>query len=176
MKDLIFEWQHHPVRIRMIRECGVLEISEDEKIGPFKEGDDIKLPYWQAKILVNEKYAKFLDLKPIQAGDIYKIFHRELPTSQLTTIDPDFYSKVHEDLVEMTKQFKENQDLRLFQEIEKIKPIYRDLVSRRFYKLLRMAAVGGDNTEALQNCSNEEKELYKRLREIFEEFEAEFLI
>ena len=54
VKDLVFEWRHQPVRIRMQKECGVLDLAEDEKLGPFKEGDEVKLPYWQAKIMVNQ--------------------------------------------------------------------------------------------------------------------------
>ncbi|MHA1650498.1 MAG: hypothetical protein ACTSYB_09895, partial [Candidatus Helarchaeota archaeon] len=75
MKDLIFEWRHQLVRIRILKKCDVLEITADEKLGPFKEGEEVKLPYWQAKILVDWNYAKFIDLKPIQTGDLHKILY-----------------------------------------------------------------------------------------------------
>ena len=104
VRDLIFEWRNHPERIKLIKECAVLEIPNDEKIGPFKEGDEVKLPYWQAKILVKQEYAKFIDLKPIQTGDLHKMLYRELPNPQLTPIDPNFYVKIHDNLLECKRQ------------------------------------------------------------------------
>lgn len=177
VRDFIFEWRNHAVRIRLLKECAILEISEDEKIGPFKEGDEVKLPYWQAKILVKQEYAKFIDLKPIQPGDLHKILYRELPNPQLTPIDPNFYAKIHESLVELTEQNKKNPDLLVLEKIKKMKSLLRDLISRRFYKLLRIAAtVGGETSDMLKNCSNEEKDLYKSLREIIDDWVGQFLI
>ena len=177
VRDFIFEWRNHPERIKLIKECAVLEIPNDEKIGPFKEGDEVKLPYWQAKILVKQKYAKFIDLKPIQTGDLHKILYRELPNPQLTPIDPNFYVKIHDNLLQLTEQNKKTPDLLVLEKIKKMKSLLRDVVSRRFYKLLRIAATAGSETsEMLKNCSNEEKELYKSLKKILNNWEAQFLV
>ncbi|MFX1294405.1 MAG: hypothetical protein ACFFD2_06065 [Promethearchaeota archaeon] len=177
MKDLIFEWQNHLVRIRMVKTCKAFKISEDEKLGPFKEGDEVKLPYWKAKIFVDQNYAKFIDLKPIQTGDLHKILYRELPNPQLTPIDQNFYVKVYEDLLELSEKYQKNPDLRLLQKIEKIKSLFRDVMSRRFYKLLRIAAAApGKRSDIYQNCTNEEKKLLESLRKILEEWESQFLI
>ncbi len=177
MKDLIFEWRHQLVRIRILKKCDVLEITADEKLGPFKEGEEVKLPYWQAKILVDWNYAKFIDLKPIQTGDLHKILYRELPTPQLTPIDPNFYVKVHEDLLELSKKYQKNPDLRLLQKIEKIKSLFRDVISRRFYKLLRIAATSPEEkSDVYQNCTKEERKLVESLRKILKEWESQFLV
>ena len=177
VKDFIFEWRHHLERIKMKKDCDVLEISDDEKIGPFKEGDEVKLPYWQAKILVNQNYAKFIDLKPIQPGDLHKILYRELPNPQLTPIDPNFYVKIHESLLELTEQNKKNPDLLVLEKIKKMKSLLRDVISRRFYKLLRLAATTEkESSDILQNWTNEEKGLYEILRKILSEWESQFLI
>jgi len=176
VKDLVFEWRHQPVRIRMQKECGVLELSEDEKLGPFKEGDEVKLPYWQAKIMVSQNFAAFIDLKPIQQGDLHKILYRELPNPQLTAIDPNFYVKIHEDLIDLTEKYQKDQDILLFQKIEKIKSLFQDVTSRRFYKLLRLAATSGQKGPVdLENLSNEEKVLFESLRKILKEWESQFL-
>lgn len=176
VKDLVFEWRHQPVRIRMLKECGALELSEDEKLGPFKEGDEVKLPYWQAKIMVSQNYATFLDLKPIQQGDLHKILYRELPNPQLTAIDPNFYVKMHEDLIDLTEKYQKDQDILLFQKIEKIKSLFQDVTSRRFYKLLRLAATSGQKGPVnLENLSSEEKVLFESLRKILKEWESQFL-
>ncbi|MHA1356617.1 MAG: hypothetical protein ACTSRC_00720 [Candidatus Helarchaeota archaeon] len=177
MKDLVFEWRNHSVRIKMTKSCDILQITEKEELGPFKEGEEVKLPYWQAKILVNENYAKFVDLKTIQTGDLHKVLYRELPNPQLTAIDPDFYVKIHEDLLELTEQYKKKPDLRLLQKIEKIKSLFRDVISRRFYKLLRIAATAPEErSDVYKNCTNEEKVLLESLRKILEEWETQFLI
>ena len=177
MKDLVFEWRNHPVRIRMLKGCDILKITEENELGPFKEGEEVKLPYWQAKILVNENYAKFIDLKPIQTGDLHKILYREHPNPQLTQIDPNFYVKIHEDLLELTENYQKNPDLRLLQKIEKIKSLFRDVASRRFYKLLRIAATApGERSELYENCTNEEKKLLESLRKILHDWETQFLV
>lgn len=177
VKDFIFEWRNQPVRIRLVKDCEILEISDDEKLGPYKKGDEVKLPYWEAKILVKQNYAQFLDFKPIQPADLHKILYRELPKSQLTPIDPYFYVKIHETLLELTEQNKKNPDLLVLQKIKKMKSLLRDVLSRRFYKLLRMAAATGKvSSEMLENCSNEERELYESLRKILTEWEAQFLV
>jgi DNA replication initiation complex subunit (GINS family) len=160
----------------MLKACGELEISDDEKLGPYKEGDEMKLPYWQAKILVKENFAAFMDLKPIQQGDLNKILYRELPNPQLTSIDPNFYVKIHEDLVDLTEKYQKDQDILLFQKMEKIKSLFKDVTSRRFYKLLRLAATGvQEGPVNLENLSNEEKVLYESLRNILREWESRFL-
>lgn len=177
VKDLIFEWRNQPVRIRMLKSCENFEVSEDEKIGPFKEGEDTRLPYWQAKVLVDLNYAKFLDLKPIDTGDLDKILYRELPNPQLTQIDPNFYVKIHEDLLELTSKYQKTPDLRLLQKIEKIKSLFRDVASRRFYKLLRIvASTGRESPDILQNCTTEEKKLMESLRKVLKDWEDQFLI
>ena len=177
VRDFIFEWQNQPVRIRMKKDCDILEISEDEKLGPFKNDDEVKLPYWQAKILVKQELAQFLDLKPIEPGDLHKILYRELPNPQLTPIDPNFYVKIHETLVELTERNEKNPDLLVLQKIKKLKTLLQDVVSRRFYKLLRIAATrGSESSEMLQNCTNEERELYKSLRKILEDWQSQFLV
>jgi len=177
VKDLIFEWRHQPVRIRLLKACGELEISEDEKLGPYKEGDEVKLPNWQARILVKENVAAFIDLKPIQQGDLHKILYRELPNPQLTAIDPNFYVKIHEDLVDLTEKYQKDQDILLFQKIEKVKSLFKDVTSRRFYKLLRLAASGGQEGPVnLENLSTEEKGLYESLRNVLKEWESKFLL
>ena len=136
----------------------------------------MKLPYWQAKILVNQSFAAFIDLKQIQQGDLHKILYRELPNPQLTSIDPNFYVKIHEDLVDLTEKYQKDQDIVLFQKIEKIKSLFKDVTSRRFYKLLRLAASGGqEGPEKLENLSNEEKVLYETLRNILREWQSRFL-
>ena len=120
VRDFIFEWRNHPVRIRLIKECMLLEISADETIGPYKEGEEVKLPYWQAKILVKQDYANFVNLKPIQTGDLNKILYRELPNPQLTPIDPNFYVKIHETLLDLSERNKKNPDLLVMEKIKKI--------------------------------------------------------
>lgn len=161
----------------MLKKCDVLQISGEEKLGPYKEGEEVKLPYWQAKILVKQDYAKYIDLKPIQTGDLHKILYRELPNPQLTSIDPDFYVKIHEDLLELSEEYQKNPDLRLLQKIEKIKSLFRDVASRRFYKLLRIASTApGERSELFENCTNEEKKLLESLRRILEDWEAQFIV
>jgi len=177
VRNFIFEWRNQPVRIKIIKDCAPLEITGTEKLGPFKEGDEIKLPFWQAKILVKHEYGKFLDFKPIQPADLHKILYRELPNPQLTPIDPHFYVKIHESLLELIEQNKTNPDLLRLEKIKKIRSLLRDVISRRFYKLLRIAATtGNENFEMLKNATTEERELYKNLRKILNEWESQFLI
>ena len=165
------------MRVRIVKSCDLLKITEEEKLGPYKEGEEVKLPFWQAKILVKQNYAKYIDLKPIQTGDLHKILYRELPNPQLTAIDPNFYVKVHEDLLELSEENQKKPDLRLMQKIEQIKSLFRDVVSRRFYKILRIAATApGERSELLENCTNEEKVLLESLRKILEEWESQFLV
>ena len=72
-------------------------------------------------MLVKQNLAEFLDLKPIEPGDLHKILYRELPNPQLTPIDPNFYVKIHENLLELTEQNKKTPDLLLLQKIKKLK-------------------------------------------------------
>lgn len=176
VRNFIFEWRHHPVKIRFIKDVGVLEITPDEKLGPFKEGEETKLPYWQAKILIKHNNAQFVDFKPIQTGDLHKILYKELPNPQLTQIDPNFYVKMHDTLLELTEQNKQQPDLLVLEKIKKMKSLFRDVISRRFYKLLRIAATRGDNSDMLKNASNEEKDLYKHLQKTLTDWGSQFLV
>lgn len=176
VKDFIFEWRHHLERIKMKKDCDVLEISDDEKIGPFKKGDEVKLPYWQAKILVNQNYAKFIELILIQTSDLSNILNIELKKSQLTPMNPYFYVKFNETMLELTEKNKKNPELLLKETIKNMKTSMRDILSRRFYKLLRMAAsIGNVQSEILKNCTNEEKYLFESLRKILKDWESQFL-
>jgi len=178
MNKHIFEWYNKEIKTKILEEIpeiNLLTIS----IGPYKKGDEPKLPFWLAKVLVMEKLAEYSEDINYDIEELLKIQRICTEKSTLADLDKDFYIKISETIKNLRDEISNNTDFskksQILQKIDKLHTIFKEIYHRRQYKILKLASMENFNTSRLRNMTEEELILFYKLQEIINKWENEFI-
>jgi len=164
--DIDFDFENSDVRVILTRE--VPETPRLTKLTSAKVGQEITVPYWAAKELVQLGFAKFREEDMLDFNSLSKIHWREtIPASrQLPALQSSFYCMLRRHLVELRQQAR--QDQVKLRELERTETLVRDIVNVRVRKIVSLAASPTPSEELLQGLTFEERALYSVLNKTIE--------
>jgi len=171
--DIDFDFENSQIRVVVTRE--IPETSRLAKLSSAKVGQEIDVPYWMAKELVQQGFARFREEDTIDYNSLSKIHWREtIPASrQLPSLQPNFYCMLRRHLSEL-RQLSRQDQVKL-RELERTETLLRDIVNVRIRKIVSLAASPTPTEELLQGLTLEERALYSILNKIIEEWKAKLL-
>ena len=171
--DIDFDFQNSQIRVVVTRELP--ETPRMPKLSSAKVGQELEVPYWTAKELVQLGYAKFREEDVLNYNSISKIHWREtIPASrQLPALQPNFYCLLRRHLGELHQKSK--QDQVKLRELERTESLVRDIVNCRLRKIVSIAASPTPSEELIQGLTFEERVLYSTLNKTIEDFKSKLL-
>jgi hypothetical protein len=171
--DIDFDFENSPVRVVVTRE--IPETPRLVKLSAAKIGQEIAVPYWTAKELVQLGFARFREEDMLDYNSLSKIHWREtIPASrQLPSLQSSFYCMLRRHLVEL-RQLSRQDQVKL-RELERTETLVRDIVNVRIRKIVSLAASPTPSEELLQGLTYEERALYSILNKTIEEWRAKLL-
>jgi DNA replication factor GINS len=155
------EYLLQDVRVTYIRN---IKISVEDVWIDAKEGDISSIPRWVAKILAKQ------DILEIQEDGtstyISRAFNRERISKphDLSGLDPDFYTRVHDYIEGLNERERESTMISLI-----------SFVTSRLEKIVKLAAASPLSAELEAKLSVEEKELYLSIHSYSSEFKQKVL-
>ena len=178
MNDFFFKWQNRELKVEILEDIPEINLLT-KKIGPHKKGDEIKVSYWIAKILYQEKVVKFLDSVEYEVEELLKIEWSEQAKSNIQEIDEEFYVKMKETLSNLLNDFRNKDNIsintQILQKKEKMQNLFKDIFTRRLYKILRIATKSSNQSQFINDFTGEEMVLYNQLRKIINKWMYEFV-
>ena len=174
VEDIDFDFENSQIRIVLTR-----EIPESTprltKMSSVRIGQEIEVPYWTAKELVQLGFARFRDEDVLNYNSLSKIHWREtIPASrQIPAIQPNFYCMLRRHMSELQELSKHDQ-VKL-RELERTESLVRDIVNCRIRKIVSLAASPTPSEELMQGLSNEERLLYSILNKTIDEWKSKLL-
>jgi hypothetical protein len=171
--DIDFDFENSQVRIVVTRE--IPETSRSAKLSTAKVGQEIEVPYWTAKELVQLGFARFREEDTLDYNSLSRIHWREtIPASrQLPSLQPSFYCLLRRHLSELHQLSR--QDQVKLRELERTESLVRDIVNVRIRKIVSLAASPTPSEELLQGLTHEERVLYSILNRTIQEWKAKLL-
>jgi len=175
LEDKWFIFQHENMNVKVIftRDLEKVQVA-GKTLGPIEAGREVELPFWQAKILVDEGYAKYTEEINIDPLDIRKMIMKEYNSPKIEPIDKHFYYLVKRELESLKSEYKTNPMPALSQKISQIETIMQDLISLRLAKIVKIALKGA-KTNFMNNMSIEEAWLYNRLKKLLERLVSQII-
>jgi hypothetical protein len=164
IEEILFLRKHIPVKIRINTELTPETAKELEITKSFK-GSEIEIPWWKARILLEEGLAELLEKTEIDKTYMQKKIWSEKSKTQLDDIDGTFYIKIAQKLSKLKEENKKNPNPILIQKIENLETPLNDLLSSRITKILKMSYRGA-TAQNLEKLTLEEKWLYQAINEI----------
>ncbi len=173
VEDIDFDFENSQIRIVVTRE--IPETPRMAKLSSAKIGQELELPYWTAKDLVQLGYARFREEDVLNYNSLSKIHWREtIPASrQLPALQSNFYCLLRRHLTELQQLSK--QDQVKLRELERTESLVRDIVNCRIRKIVSIAASPTPSEELIQGLSHEERVLYTILNKTIEEWKSKLL-
>ena len=171
--DIDFDFENSPIRIVLIRELP--EMPRMPKLTSVRLGQEVEVPYWTARELVQLGYARFREEDILTFNSLSKIHWREtIPDSRrIPSLQSSFYCLLRRHLDELRKQSK--QDQVKLRELERTETLVRDIVNCRVRKIVALAASPTPSEEIMQGLTLEEKSLYTVLNKTIEEWKSTLL-
>ena len=171
--DIDFEFENSPIRVLVVRELP--EMPRMPKLTSARIGQEVEVPYWAARELVQLGYAKFRDEDVLTFNSLSKIHWREtIPDSRrIPSLQGNFYCILRRHLSEVRKQSK--QDQVKLRELERTETLVRDIMNCRVRKIVALAAAPTPSEEIMNGLTLEEKSLYNVLNRTIEEWKARLL-
>lgn len=171
--DIDFNFENTQVRVVVTRE--IPETSRLVKLSSAKVGQEIEVPYWTAKELVQLGFARFRDEDKLDYNSLSKIHWREtIPASrQLPALQLSFYCLLRRHMSELNQLSRQDQ-IKL-RELERTESLVRDIVNVRIRKIVSLAASPTPSEELLQGLTYEERALYSVLNRTIEEWKGKLL-
>ena len=171
--DIDFNFGNSPIRIVLTRELP--EMPRFPKLTSIRIGQEVEVPYWTARELVQLGYAKFREEDVLTFNSLSKIHWREtIPDSRrIPSLQGNFYCLLRRHLSELRKQSK--QDQVKLRELERTDTLVRDIVNCRVRKIVALAASPTPSEEIMQGLTVEEKSLYIILNRTIEEWKSKLL-
>ena len=171
--DIDFEFENSPIRVLVVRELP--EMPRMPKLTSARIGQEVEVPYWAARELVQLGYAKFRDEDVLTFNSLSKIHWREtIPDSRrIPSLQGNFYCILRRHLSEVRKQSK--QDQVKLRELEGTETLVRDIMNCRVRKIVALAAAPTPSEEIMNGLTLEEKSLYNVLNRTIEEWKARLL-
>ncbi len=174
VNDIDFDFENTQVRVTLTRE--IPDTSPRlAKLSSAKVGQEVEMPYWSARELVQLGYAKFREEDVLNYNALSKIHWREtIPASrQLPALQANFYCLLRRHLSDLRQESK--QDQVKLRELERSESLVRDIVNCRIRKLVSIAASPTPTEEILQGLTSEERVLYTVLNRTIEEWKSKLL-
>jgi hypothetical protein len=172
--DIDFDFENSQMRIILTREIPDLPPKLSRTLGA-KVGQEVEVPYWTARELVQLGYARFREDDVLNYNSLSKIHWREtIPASrQLPALQPNFYCLLRRhvsDLKELSKR-----DQTKLRELERTESLVRDIVNCRIRKIVSLAASPTPSEELIQGLTYEERGLYTILNKTILEWKSKLL-
>ncbi|WEU40712.1 MAG: DNA replication complex GINS family protein [Candidatus Odinarchaeum yellowstonii] len=164
IKEMIITRLHTPVAVKLLKDL-TEEISKELEIPVKSTGSEFEIPWWKAKILMDEKIAELLDENEIDETYIQKKVWSEKAKTQPEELEKTFYLKLSNKLGKLKNEFKMNPSPILMKKIENLETLLNDLLSARLSKILKMSFRGAP-PKILENLTLEEKWLYDEINQI----------
>lgn len=174
VEDIDFDFENSQIRIVLTRE--LLESTPRlSKLSSAKVGQEIEVPYWTAKELVQMGFARFREEDVLDHNSLSKIHWREtIPASrQIPSLQANFYCFLRRHLSELRRLSK--QDQVKLRELERTESLVRDIVNCRIRKIVSLAASPTPTEGLLQGLTREERVLYSILNSTIEEWKIKLL-
>ena len=171
--DIDFDFENSPIRIVLIRELP--EMPRLPKLTSARIGQEVEIPYWTARELVQLGYARFREEDILTFNSLSKIHWREtIPDSRrIPSLQANFYCILRRHISELRKQSK--QDQVKLRELERTETLVRDIMNCRVRKIVALAASPTPSEEIMHGLTLEEKSLYSVLNKTIEEWKARVL-
>jgi hypothetical protein len=171
--DIDFDFENSQVRVIVTRE--IPETPRLVKLSSAKVGQEIEVPYWTARELVQLGFARFREEDTLDYNALSKIHWREtIPASrQLPSLQPSFYCLLRRHLLQLNQSSK--QDQVKLRELERTETLVHDIVNVRIRKIVSLAASPTPSEELLQGLTREERALYSVLNKTIEEWKSKLL-
>jgi GINS complex protein helical bundle domain len=172
--DIDFDFENSQVRIGLTREIPDLPPKLSRLLGA-RVGQEVEVPYWMARELVQLGYAKFREEDVLTYNSLSKIHWREtIPASrQLPALQPNFYCLLRRHVVDLKEMSK--QDQVKLRELERTENLVRDIVNCRIRKIVSLAASPTPSEELIHGLTYEERTLYGLLNETIIQWKAKLL-
>ena len=172
--DIDFDFENTQTRVILTREIPDTT-PRVAKLSSAKVGQEVEVPYWSARELVQLGYAKFRDEDVLTYNALSKIHWREtIPASrQLPALQTNFYCLLRRQLTDLQQQSK--QDQVKLRELERTESLVRDIVNCRIRKIVSLAASPTPTEEILQGLTSEERVLYKVLNQTIADWKSKLL-
>jgi hypothetical protein len=174
VEDIDFDFENSQTRIVLTREIPDTS-SKLFRVLSYKMGQEVEVPYWTARELVQLGYARFREEDVLNYNALSKIHWREtIPASrQLPALQANFYCLLRRhvtDLKELSKQ-----DQVKLRELERTESLVRDIVNCRIRKIVSLAASPTPSEELIQVLTYEERILYSILNKTIVDWKAKLL-
>lgn len=174
VEDIDFDFENSQTRIVLTREIPDTS-SKQFRVLSSKMGQEVEVPYWTARELVQLGYARFREEDVLNYNVLSKIHWREtIPASrQLPALQANFYCLLRRhvtDLKELSKQ-----DQVKLRELERTESLVRDIVNCRIRKIVSLAASPTPSEELIQVLTYEERILYSILNKTIGDWKAKLL-
>ncbi len=173
VEDIDFDFENSPMRVVVTRE--IPESPRMMKLSLAKVGQDVEVPYWTARDLVQLGYARFREEDVLNYNSLSKIHWREtIPASrQLPALQANFYCLLRRHLAELQQMSR--QDQVKLRELERTESLIRDIVNCRIRKIVSIAASPTPSEELIQGLTYEERVLYLILNRTIENWKSKLL-
>lgn len=151
----------------------VVQMSEDQKLGPFEKGHEYRMTRWIAEQLRIDGIVEIKDPQPITNAELRNILWKEVRSNVLTKLPERFYPRLRNYLRILRQQASKTGKPLAIREEEQALQNLRDLINSRLQKILRITQATSPPTTALGGLTPEERELYEQVRKIMESWTQE---
>jgi len=172
MTDIEFE--NSPARINFLKDYPETRIA-DKVLGPYRMGQEVELPLWIARHLVEMGYAKFREDDQLTLKALSTTHYTEtLPSARtIPKLSRSFYFRVRRLLKELRSQ--EAKDRSKGRDFDKALALARDIANIRIKKIASLGASSDQTTEQASNLTAEERALYDRIKRMIDEWKRDIL-
>ncbi len=172
MTDIEFE--NSPARINFLKDYPETRIA-DKVLGPYRMGQEVELPLWIARHLVEMGYAKFREDDQLTLKALSTTHYTEtLPSARtIPKLSRSFYFRVRRLLKELRSQ--EAKDRSKGRDFDKALALARDIANIRIKKIASLGASSDQTTEQASNLTAEERALYDRIKQMIDEWKRDIL-
>lgn len=168
------EFENSPSRINLLKEFPETRMG-DRVLGPYRQGQEVELPFWIATHFVQLGYAKFRDEEQLTLNTLSTTHYKEtLPGSrQIPKLAKNFYFQVRRLLKDLKAQ--EAKDRSKGRDLDKAISLSRDIANIRVKKIASLSASGEQPAELTSNLTAEELALYQNIRSTIESWRKDIL-
>ncbi len=174
IKDIDFMFENEPVKIVVNRNCPEIQLV-GVKVGHFEEGKEYEVKYWVARELERAGIARVREEELLDAVKLHKIFWKESiqQARQVSPLEEDFYPRLRRYLADLKRKAISNPEK--LKEYDKARGLSRDIVNCRLRKIVSLASSPAQTNQTLNSLAREERELYKQLYGIIDEWKSKIL-
>ena len=172
---LDFLYENSMVKIVANRNCPEIKLA-GLTVGPFDEGNEYEVYFWEAKELVIAGMAHFREDDVFDATKLFTVQFNErafqMP-GQISQMLEDFYPKLRRLIFDLMDQASKQSEK--YQEYDRAKQLARDIVNSRLKKIVALSSAPTQSEQVLKKFTSEEKILYEQLVKIISQWKTKIL-